>query len=92
MRGEEQWNQDLLDIIKEEIQIDFPDYKVSKTKVLNDIFLFKENGEPLLQFGFVDQDIVIYKETLDVTGLDKVNSIFLHNVKPSDGSALLFQS
>lgn len=79
-RDEEVWNKDLIIAIQEALLNDFPSAKIFKGKVLKDIFLYK--NEVLgyaLQFGFVDQDIVIYNETMDIADFKEVKNIFLHN-------------
>lgn len=79
-KEEELWNKDLIDAISKEIKSEFPNATIFKGKVLKDIFLHKNsNLNYQIQFGFVDQDIVIYDETMDVSDLKDVNNIFLHN-------------
>jgi hypothetical protein len=81
-RDEELWNKDLIDAISAEIKTEFPNVIIFKGKVLKDIFLYKDArlGNQL-QFGFVDQDIVIYDETMDISDFKAVKNIFLHNNK-----------
>ncbi|MEZ5003927.1 MAG: hypothetical protein R2730_12940 [Chitinophagales bacterium] len=80
MKDEELWNEDLIDIIRNELKVDFPKLKIVKGKVLKDIFLNKnqKNSEYKLQLGFVDQDIVIYEETMDITEFHNLNNILIH--------------
>ena len=81
-REEEVWNKDLITAIEKEIASEFPSAKVFKGKVLKDIFLYKDEKLGYqLQFGFVDQDIVIYDETMDISDFKAVKNIFLHNNK-----------
>src|SRR5687768_14077633 len=81
-RDEELWNKDLIDAISSEIKAEFPNATIFKGKVLKDIFLYKDDKLGYqLQFGFVDQDIVIYDETMDISDFRAVKNIFLHNNK-----------
>ncbi|MBK7964250.1 MAG: hypothetical protein IPK10_02285 [Bacteroidetes bacterium] len=81
-RDEELWNKDLIEAISAEIKTEFPNATVFKGKVLKDIFLYKDDRFGYqLQFGFVDQDIVIYDETMDISDFKGVKNIFLHNNK-----------
>lgn len=81
-RDEEIWNRDLIEIIRESLSSEFPDVSVFKGKVLKDIFLYNdEKFGYSLQFGFVDQDIVIYDQTMDISDFKNVKNIFLHNNK-----------
>lgn len=81
-RDEELWNRDLIEAISKEIKTEFPQATVFKGKVLKDIFLYKDDKLGYqLQFGFVDQDIVIYDETMDISHFRSVKNIFLHNNK-----------
>ena len=83
-RDEELWNKDIIIAIKAAIQGEFPHTNVFKGKVLKDIFLYKDIKLGYqLQFGFVDQDIVIYDETMDISDFKLVKNIFLHNNKDS---------
>jgi hypothetical protein len=79
-KNEVAWNKDLISIIKAELSKEFPSVQVFKGKVLKDIFLYKDEKLGYqLQFGFVDQDIVIYDETMDISDFKAVKNIFLHN-------------
>lgn len=79
-RNEELWNKDLIKAIADEIKTEFPTATFFKGKVLKYIFLYKdEKLGNQLQFGFVDQDIVIYQETMDIADFKHVKNIFLHN-------------
>ncbi len=65
---EVKWNLDLRNEIKKHLIIDFKSIEVEKTKILKDLFLARnEKNKYSLQLGFVDQDIVIYDETLDIS-------------------------
>ena len=76
------WNKDLIKAIEAGIKTEFPNAKVFKGKVLKDIFLNKDDKSGYkLQFGFVDQDIVIYDETLDISDFSAVKNISLFNIK-----------
>ena len=78
-KNEELWNNDLIQALQERLSADFPDVKVIKGKVLKDIFLHTDKfRKHSLQFGFVDQDIVIYQETMDITDLQASQHILLH--------------
>ncbi len=81
MKDEEFWNIDLIEILKEELKEEFPKIQIFKGKVLKDIFLNKnqDSKKQKIQFGFVDQDIVFYEEELDISGLNKIENILLHN-------------
>ncbi len=43
----------------------------------------------MLQFGFVDQDIIIYQETIDITDLAKSKNILLQKNNTTDGNKLI---
>ena len=81
MQNEDLWNKDLIRILKKELKSEFPDTKIIKGKVLKDIFLNKnqKSSEYKVQFGFVDQDIVIYDEEMDISDFHSVNEILVHN-------------
>jgi len=81
MRDEDLWNKDLIEVIKKELNLEFPNTKIVKGKVLKDLFLNKnqKSSEYKVQFGFVDQDIVIYDETMDITDFHKLKNIIVHN-------------
>ena len=84
-RDEELWNEDIIKIISSKLKKEFPEIKIIKGKVLKDIFLCKDNkNEYQLQLGFVDQDIVIYEKTMDISDFRTVKNISLHNVKERD--------
>ena len=80
MTDEVIWNNDLIEVLKEEIIKDFPKIKIIKGKVLKDIFLNKNqnSGNYKIQFGFVDQDIVFYEEQMDISELNKIDNILIH--------------
>jgi hypothetical protein len=79
-KDEELWNRDLIQALEERLTVDFPDVKVIKGKVLKDIFLYKDKScKYSLQFGFVDQDIIIYQETMDISDLQASRNVLLHN-------------
>jgi hypothetical protein len=80
-RSEEIWNEDLIEILKEEFKEDFPKIKIIKGKVLKDIFLNKspKTGNYKIQFGFVDQDIIFYEEEMDISKFYEVENILIHN-------------
>ena len=81
-RDEEIWNRDLILLIRDSLKEEFPNISVFKGKVLKDIFLYNdENFGYSLQLGFVDQDIVIYDQTMDIADFKNVKNIFLHNIK-----------
>lgn len=66
MSNEIEWNKDLVELMRKDLLDEFPNINVIKGKVLKDIFLSKDDGYGYsLQFGFVDQDIIIYDETMD---------------------------
>lgn len=82
MQKEVKWNLDLIELLNLELKAEFPEYRIMKGKVLKDIFLSNDEGFGYsLQFGFVDQDIVIYNETMDISDFKNVENIFLHNIK-----------
>ena len=84
MQKEVAWNLDLIDLLRIELKSEFLEYQVIKGKILKDIFLSNDEGYGnSLQFGFVDQDIIIYKETMDVSDFKQVKNIFLHNINIS---------
>jgi hypothetical protein len=89
-RDEEVWNKDLIIAIQRELKQDFPKSTVFKGKVLKDIFLYKDDkwGHQL-QFGFVDQDVVIYEETMDISDFKSVKNIFLHNNKDNRDNLII---
>lgn len=79
-KNEKIWNDDLLIQIRKDLKKDFPEYNVIKGKVLKDIFLSNDNKRGYsLQLGFVDQDVVIYRETMDISEFSHVKNIVLHN-------------
>jgi hypothetical protein len=81
-QNEALWNKDIINAISSELLQEFPKVVIIKGKVLKDIFLKKkENSEYQLQFGFVDQDIIIYDETMDISEFRNVKNISLHNNK-----------
>ena len=83
-KDEELWNKDLIEIISSEIKTEFPNVTIFKGKILKDIFLHKDKDDKSaykLQLGFVNQDIVIYDETMDIADFKKVKNISLHNNK-----------
>jgi hypothetical protein len=89
-RDEELWNKDLIDAISLEIKGEFPNATVFKGKVLKDIFLYKDEKLGYqLQFGFVDQDIVIYDETMDIADFREVKNIFIHNNKDNRDNLII---
>lgn len=78
------WNHDLIEIIQKSLVNEFPKLKVRKSKVLKDLFLSKDkNKKYSLQFGFVDQDIIIYDEDemMDISDFEKTRSIILHKAE-----------
>lgn len=81
MTDEENWNIDLIEILKEELIEEFPKIKIIKGKVLKDIFLNKNQNsrKHKIQFGFVDQDIVFYEEEMDISKFYEVENIIIHN-------------
>lgn len=81
MTDEEKWNIDLIEILKEELKMEFPKIQIFKGKVLKDIFLSKNPNyyEPKIQFGFVDQDIVFYDNEMDISKLNEIENILIHN-------------
>ena len=83
MKNEILWNTDLINILTNELIDDYPKIKIIKGKVLKDIFLIKDQHtqKNKLQFGFVDQDIVIYDEEMDIKEFHKLNNIKVHNNK-----------
>ena len=89
-KNEELWNKDLLILINSKIKKEFPKYKAIKGKVLKDIFLHKDkNLKYSLQFGFVDQDIIIYDETMDISDLQKSSNILIHKNTTDDKGTLI---
>lgn len=79
---ERYWNDDLKTIIKKELEADYPNVKVeSRWKVLKDIFLNTSKTTPKhkLQFGFVEQDIVIFEETINIEKFYGLDHILIHN-------------
>ncbi len=85
--NEEKWNFDLIEIIKKKLQADktLSKLKIMKGKVLKDIFLNQSKTTPkhIVQFGFVDQDIVIYEETMDIKDFHELDHILIHNNEKS---------
>ncbi len=81
MTDEEKWNIDLIEILKEELKTEFPKVQIFKGKVLKDIFLSKNpnSHENKIQFGFVDQDIVFYDNEMDISILNEIENILIHN-------------
>ena len=81
MTDEEIWNIDLIDILKEELKEEFQKIQIFKGKVLKDIFLNKNqvSKKQKIQFGFVDQDIVFYNDEMDISKLNKIENILIHN-------------
>ena len=81
MKDEELWNHDLISILRNELKTEFPKIKIVKGKVLKDIFLNKNKNtsEYKVQFGFVDQDVVIYEETMDISEFHSLDKILVHN-------------
>jgi len=81
MTDEEKWNIDLIEILDEKLKAEFPKVQIFKGKVLKDIFLNKNpnSREHKIQFGFVDQDIVFYDEEMDISKLNEVENILIHN-------------
>jgi len=67
--------------LKNELKNEFPKIKIIKGKVLKDIFLNKDkkSSEYKVQFGFVDQDIVLYEETMDITDFHNLDKLLIHN-------------
>ncbi|NUY82343.1 hypothetical protein HUK80_15670 [Flavobacterium sp. MAH-1] len=89
-RSEELWNSDLIECIQTRLDLEFDDVKVFKGKVLKDIFMHtSKSGGHLLQFGFVDQDIVIYRETIDISDLQKSKTVLLHKNNLKNSSDLI---
>ena len=89
-RDEEIWNKDLIDAISSEIKTEFPNATVFKGKILKDIFLYKDDKLGYqLQFGFVDQDIVIYDEAMDIADFREVKNIFIHNNKDNRDNLII---
>lgn len=81
MTDEKIWNFDLIDVLYKKLNKEFPNVKIIKGKVLKDIFLNKNQNtdEYKIQFGFVDQDIVIYQEEMDISKFYQVDNILVHN-------------
>lgn len=81
MTDEEKWNIDLIEILKNELKKEFPRIQIFKGKVLKDIFLSKnpDSYEQKIQFGFVDQDIVFYDNEMDISKLNEIENILIHN-------------
>lgn len=81
MTDEEKWNIDLIEILKEELKTEFPKVQIFKGKVLKDIFLSKNpnSHKQKIQFGFVDQDIVFYDNEMDISKLNEIENILIHN-------------
>lgn len=89
-RDEETWNKDLIKVITEELKSEFPNVTIFKGKVLKDIFLYNdEEFGYSLQLGFVDQDIVIFDQTMDISDFKNVKNIFLHNIKENKESLVI---
>jgi hypothetical protein len=89
-RDEELWNKDLIKAISDEIKTEFPNATIFKGKILKDIFLYKDEKRGYqLQFGFVDQDIVIHDETMDISDFKPVKNIFLHNNKDNQDNLVI---
>lgn len=92
-------NLDLVSLIQKRFNYLGIQYNVVKGKVLKDIFLYKHDEQDVkkfnanysFQFGFVDQDIVIYNEKLDVSDLlsKDIKSIFFHNIKEKEREAII---
>ena len=80
MSNEIDWNEDLIGLLRNDLLEEFPNINITKGKILKDIFLSKDDGYSL-QFGFVDQDIIIYDESMDISDFENVKNIFLHNIK-----------
>ncbi len=81
MADEVKWNTDLIEILKKKLKKEFPKVTIVKGKVLKDIFLSKNpnSHEQKIQFGFVDQDIVFYDNEMDISKLNKIKNILIHN-------------
>jgi hypothetical protein len=75
MSDEELWNIDLIDLLKEKLASEFADIKVSKERILKDVSLFKDKTKNKLQFGFTDQDVVFYRDELNIESLLESESI-----------------
>ena len=70
------WNKDFLKELGSHLS---SPYKLFKGKVLKDVFLCShKTSNRKLQLGFVDQDVVIYKDELDISCLYNDNSFFIH--------------
>ena len=78
-RDERLWNEDLINIIRQRLQLN-NQFEVGKLKVLKDIFLNRNiDGNNKLQLGFVEQDVVIYNETLNINNFYQMNNLLVHN-------------
>lgn len=74
------WNDDLISILEKELGKISPKVNVTHGKVLKDIFLAKSSKKGnYLQLGFVDQDVIISNEILDISDLNGIDSIQIHN-------------
>ncbi len=84
------WNSDLIEAIQFQLQAEFSNFKVIKGKILKDIFLSTEkNQNQVLQFGFVDQDIVIYKDTMDISDLKSSKQFSIHKNTKNNSTELI---
>lgn len=84
------WNADLIKAIESKLVNEFSDVKVIKGKILKDIFLYTDKSHNhSIQFGFVDQDIIIYQETMDISDLEKSKNVLLHKNNTADADKLI---
>lgn len=89
MRSKEDWNDDLIQVFNLDSSLNYFG-KIDKKKILRDISLYRDpNLGPQIQFGFVDQDVVIWDEEIETTGFEKVRNMFFHNIKPEDRKQII---
>lgn len=78
--SESLWREDLVEILKDKLSSfrNYKDYKIeSGIKILKDVYIHKNSNKKLeFQLGFFEQDIVLYKDKLDLG-----ENIISHNIK-----------
>lgn len=80
-KNEKLWNEDLIETLHKDLLKSNQKIKIKKGKVLRDIFLKLTNDKNYkLQLGFLDQDIIIYTDTMDISDLYKIKNITIHNI------------
>ncbi len=73
------WSWDIQKKLHQDLSPIFPKTKIMKAKVLKDIYLNQINGKYKFQLEFVEQDVVIFSHTMDMTEFMNLNKMNIEN-------------